>query len=405
MATSPNGPIGYKYWLEKFGPNPEIALVPRGGPENGPNSAMAARIIYEVLALYGLKVSAIYPSSGAIPTALLGCTGDFAKLCDNWANITPEKIVGKVGMLRTGYRAIMRDSLLSSKFLRKLIQENWDLEKLCSSEAMTVKFQAVDVFSRESVTFSNKDPRHKPHLLTGVLGAMCPVPFLEPQVIHDPKGTGLIDDDKIKNNALLLVDGGYKSNMMLEMAMRDGFDVIFVIDVHGLKPTINKFTLDDLHSKFAWAKLLRNCFHILTNANDVKQFQLTDRANEEIVIRDEEIEIREELLKFADRLPSGYLAELNTIIELQDAVIDRMNNGRLRLGDKKEAEIIMVSNEEYSTLFNFAKFEPKEPTDLMTAGWLAAVETLQSLGFDTSSVVPVNKLWQIDQPPPNPYFL
>lgn len=393
MTASPNGPIGYKYWLEKFGPNPKIALIPRGGPENGPNSAMAARILYEVLTLYGFKILAIYPSSGAIPTALLGCTGDFAKLCDTWANITPQKIVGKVGKLRTAYRAITRDSLLPSKFLRKLIQENWDLEKLCSPEAMTVKFQAVDVFSRESVTFSNKDPRHKPYLLSGVLGAMGIVPFLEPQVIYNPKGIGLIDDDKIKNNALLLVDGGYKSNMMLEMAMRDGFDVIFVIDVHGLKPTINKFTLDDLHSKFAWAKLLRNCFHILTNANDVKQYQLTDRANEEIVIRDEEIEIREELLKFADRLPTEYLSDLSVIIDHQNTIIDRMNNGRLRLGDKKKAEIIMVSNEEYSTLFNFAKFKPEEPIELMTAGWLSAVETLQSLGFDTSSVMPVNKLW------------
>ncbi|MDP3697652.1 MAG: hypothetical protein Q8R55_06630 [Candidatus Taylorbacteria bacterium] len=381
-------PIDWKGLIEKFGPNPDIALVPRGGPENGPYSAMAARIICEILAKNGHNVSAIYPSSGSIPTAILGCTGDFPILCDNWANITPEKIVGKFIKLKTGYRAIMKDSLLPSRFLGELIEETWNLEKFCSSEAMTVKFQAVDIFSRESVTFSNKDPRHKPYLLTGVLGAMAIVPFLEPQVIYNPKGAGLIDDDKIKNNALLLVDGGYRSNMMLEMAMRDGFDVIFVIDVHGLKPTINKFTFDDLHSKFAWAKLLRNCFHLLSNANDNKQFQLADRINEEIAVRDELVDI----VYFLEQFPDSPVPSV--ITTRVKGLIGRMNNDRLRLGDKKQAQIYVVSNEEYSTLFNFAKFTPKKETrDLMTAGWIAAVETLESLGFDTSSVMPVNKLW------------
>ena len=201
------------------------------------------------------------------------------------------------------------------------------------------------------------------------------VPFLQPQVILNPHGSGLMDDDKIKNNTLLLVDAGYKDNMMLEEAMRDGFDVIFLLDVHGLKPTLNKFILKDLHGKFAWAKLLRNCFHVLTNANSVKSFRLTDRANEEIVIRDEMVDL-------AKQLPDMHAQALYKIIH-------RMNTGRLRLGDKKKAQIYMVANEAYSTLFNFANFKTEEPRELMTAGWMAAVEVLESLGFDTNIVKPV----------------
>ena len=57
-----------------------IALVCLGGPENGPFTAMAARILYEVLSANNLRISAIYTCSGSTPTALLGCAGDFVKL-------------------------------------------------------------------------------------------------------------------------------------------------------------------------------------------------------------------------------------------------------------------------------------------------------------------------------------
>lgn len=359
-----------------FGPDAKIAMVPRGGPENGPNSAMAVRVFDEVFTVHGYKISGIYTSSGSTPTALLGCTGNYAELCHTWANLTPRDVVGKVSTFKTGYRVLTKDSLLSSHSLRRLIEEKWNLEEICSPSAIAIKYQAVDLYSRQSVTFSNKDPRHKPYLLPGALGAMAIVPFLEPQPIYNPKGAGLIDDNEIRNNSLLLVDGGYRSNMMLEMAMRDDFDVIFVIDVHGLKPTENKFKPEDLNSKFAWAKLLRNCFHILSNANDVKQYQLAERANEEIWIRDE-------ILDIAGQLPVGH-----TLTDALYKVIDRMDNGRLRLHDKKKAQIYTVAREEYSTLFNFAKFKPQEPRDLLDAGWLAAVDTLNSLGFDTSCVMP-----------------
>lgn len=371
----------------KFGYKPKIALVPRGGPENGPFSAMAARVLYEVLTFHGYEISAIYPSSGATPTAVLGSTGDFKKLCEIWANITSKDIVGKVSKFKTVHRAIMRASLLPSQALNELIKENIKLEKFCSPEAMAVKFQAVDILSRESVTFSNKDPRHKPYILPGILGAMALIPFLEPQRIDNPKGSGLLDDDKIKDNTLLLVDGGYKSNMMLELAMRDGYDVIFIIDVHGLKPTINKFTLNDLHSILAWAKLLRNCFHLLSNANDDKQYQLAARINEEIAVRDELVQ----LVDFLDQLVD--IPILRVVSARLRTIIGRMNDERLRLGDKKKAHIYMVANEEYSTLFNFAKFKKREPRDLLNAGWLAAVEILESEGFDTDIVKPDKRFY------------
>lgn len=374
-----------------FGPDSKIAFVPRGGPENGPFSAMACRIISEILAEYGYKVSGIYTSSGSTPTALMGCIGDYPRLCHIWANLTPKNVVGKMSTMNTIFRVIMKNSILTSHFLENLIESNWDLKKIFSPDAIPIKFQAVDIFSREIITFSNKDPRHEKYFLQGVMGAMGIVPFLEPQIIFNPKDSGLIDENLIQENALLLVDGGYKSNMMLETAMRDGFDVIFVIDVHGLKPTLNKFTPKDLDSAFAWAKLLRNCFHLLTNSNDIKQFQLTERANEEIAIRDSETEVLGLLTDLFDKLPPEYQKDLNPIIDYQHAIIDRMNNDRLRLGDKKRTKIIMVSNEAHSTLFNFAKFKPQEPMDLLNAGWIAAVDTMKSLGFNVSSAMPVER--------------
>ena len=84
-----------------FGPNPRIALVPRGGPENGPFSAMVALVLDKILSENGFKISAIYPCSGSTPTALLGCTGDFAKLCDIWSKIEPNDIVGEISKIKT----------------------------------------------------------------------------------------------------------------------------------------------------------------------------------------------------------------------------------------------------------------------------------------------------------------
>lgn len=346
-----------------FGPDSRVAIVCRGGPENGPFSAVAARLIAESLARKGIKLSAMYASSGSVPTALLGCTGDFPKLCDTWANITPKDIVGKVNKLKTMPRLLTKESILTSYTLGNLIEKNWDLNKIFSSDALSIKFPAVDFLSAEYIIFSNKNPKHKKWFLEGVLGSMGLVPFLQPQVVLNPVESDLIDEDKVKLNALLLIDGGFKGNMLLEEAMRDGLNVIFLVDIHGLKPTQT-----DLNMKYYWAHLIRGGLHILSNANDVRQFQITDRINEEI-------RIKNELLKLARQLPAEHAEDLRTVIA-------RMDEGRLRLGDKSEAQICVVSSESDSTLFNFAKFTREEVLSLMSAGYEAGLRTIKEIGLE-----------------------
>ena len=346
--------------------NSRVAFVCKGGPENGPFSALACRILSERLNKEGIKVSAIYASSGSIPTALLGCTGDFSKLCDVWANLTPEDIVGKMNKAKTTMRLLWGESILLNNPLRNLIRKNWDLEKIFSDEALPIKFPAVDLCGSEYVIFSNKNPKHKKWFSEGVLGSMGLVPFLPPQRIFNPEEAGLTYKGQKKENGLLLIDGGFMGNILLEEAIRDQFDVVFLIDIHGLKSTETDF---NVNKSYHWAKLLRSGFHILSNTNDVRQFQLADRINEEI-------RIKKELIKVASQMPPEYAKYL-------DAVICRMDEDRLRLWDKNETQIYTVSNEEQSTLFNFASFKKhKETLQFLSAGYEAANRTLKEIGLD-----------------------
>lgn len=343
-----------------LGLKPKICYVCRGGPENGPFSAMACRILTENLNANGYEISGIYASSGSIPTSLMGCVGDFKKLCDVWANLGPEDIVGKSRRAETIYRIIRKESILASRFLGNLIESNWNLDAIFHELAISIKFPAVDLLSGEYIIFSNRIAGHKKWFLKGVLGSMGLVPFLQPQIIYDPDNYDLIEKHKMRNNALLLIDGGFKGNMLLEEAIRDYFDVVFLIDIHGMKAT--KF---DLNIKYHWTGLIRNALHLLSNSNDVRQFQITDRINEEI-------RIKNALITLAEKLPVELRAEL-------DQIITRMNEDRLRLSDKNETKIYLVSNKRYSTLFNFVKFERSDIKQLLMAGQEAAERALELL--------------------------
>lgn len=342
--------------------NSRIAFVCRGGPENGPFSAGAAAVIYEALIKHGLKLSGIYVCSGSTATALLGCTGKFNKLCTLWANITPQDIVGKVNKFQTAYRAIKKESLFCSNALGKFISKNWDLDAIFSPGAMPIKIPALDLLTNELILFSNKNPKHRPWFLEGVLGSKALVPFLNPQFVYDPEGAELIEQGKSRMGALLLVDGGYNSNMLLEQAVRDQFDLIFLIDIHGMVPTEM-----DLNEKYFWPNILRASIHSLSCTNDMRQFQTVDRINEEIAIKKE-----------IEKVCSIILPEQRVLLR---AIIDRMNYGRLRLGDKDNADIQMVSNSNKASLFNFVKFEQQDVLNLLEAGIEAGQEVLKSMGL------------------------
>ena len=342
--------------------NSRIAFVCRGGPENGPFSAGAAAVIYEALIKHGLKLSGIYVCSGSTATALLGCTGKFNKLCTLWANITPQDIVGKVNKFQTAYRAIKKESLFCSNALGKFISKNWDLDAIFSPGAMPIKIPALDLLTNELILFSNKNPKHRPWFLEGVLGSKALVPFLNPQFVYDPEGAELIEQGKSRMGALLLVDGGYNSNMLLEQAVRDQFDLIFLIDIHGMVPTEM-----DLNEKYFWPNILRASIHSLSCTNDMRQFQTVDRINEEIAIKKE-----------IEKVCSIILPEQRVLLR---AIIDRMNYGRLRLGDKDNADIQMVSNSNKASLFNFVKFEQQDVLNLLEAGIEAGQEVRKSMGL------------------------
>ncbi|MBI2062617.1 MAG: hypothetical protein HYT64_02925 [Candidatus Yanofskybacteria bacterium] len=339
-----------------------IAFVCRGGPENGPFSAGAASVIYEALIKRGLNLSGIYVCSGSTATALLGCTGEFNRLCTLWANITPQDIVGKVYKIQTIYRTIRKESMFRSVALGKFISKNWNLDAIFSPGAVPIKIPALDLLSGELIIFSNKNPKHKQWFLEGVLGSKALIPFLNPQFVYNPEEAELIEKSKSRQNALLLIDGGYNANILLEQAVRDQFDLIFLIDIHGLVPTEM-----DLSGKFFWPNLLRSAVHCLSATNDMRQFQMVDRINEEIIIK-------KELEVFYDELPEEQRERLK-------AVIDRMNNGRLRLEDKDNADIQMVSNQNKSSLFNFVKFKRQDVVSLLEAGIEAGQETIKRMGL------------------------
>lgn len=361
--------------IRTLGRRLRAALVPRGGPENGPFSAMAGKILAEELPARGIDIQAIYASSGAVPTAMIGCTGDWSKLCDIWANLRPENIVSEPSKSKTAIRmaksdlayAFKKEPLYESFFdhspLRELMEGNYDPNKISSPEALLAKFPAVDLLSNEYIIFSNKAPGHIRWFLEGALGSMGLVPFMPPTRVYNPEEAGLIEKGRAKDNSLLLIDGGFMGNMLLEEATRDGYDIIFLIDIHGLQPAETNF---DVKKRQHWAKLLRSAFHLLSCTNDRRQFQMDDRINEEI-------RIKQLLLQLSGRLPLEYAQELRDIVQ-------RMNQGRLRLGDKEETKVVMVANPERSNLFNFTSFtQHKETLELMDAAREATYRMLQEL--------------------------
>ncbi len=236
------------------------------------------------------------------------------------------------------------------------------MDAIFSSGAVPIKVPALDLLSGELILFSNKNPKHRPWFLEGVLGSKALIPFLNPQFVYNPEEAELVERGKSKMGALLLIDGGYNANMLLEQAVRDKFDLIFLIDIHGLVPTET-----DLNERYFWPNLLRSAIHCLSSTNDTRQFQMVDRINEEIIIK-------KELEKLYGNLSLEQKGRLKTII-------DRMNNGRLRLEDKDNAEIQMVSNQDKSKLFNFVKFEQKDVLELLEAGIEAGQEVLKSMSL------------------------
>jgi len=136
-----------------------------------------------------------------------------------------------------------------------------------------------------------------------------------------------------------------------------------------------------LNEKYFWPPLLRAAIHSLSCTNDLRQFQMVDRINEEIIIKKEEIAVKKELERLCKDMSTEQREVLEAIIKRQGAIIDRMNNGRLRLEDKDNADIQMVANQDKSSLFNFVKFEQQDVMKLLEAGIEAGQEVIKSIGL------------------------
>lgn len=373
----------------KLNPNSRIAAVCRPGPENGPFSAQAFKTMRNGLRQNGLDFSAIFAVSGSVPTALLGCTGDEDRLCRVWQNLTPEDVTGikqqppprgVLGSMRRKIqniakitnitrRMMLKGSAFSFDPLRSLFARNCDLDKMYSSNALPFKISAVDYLTTQRIIFSNKVPEHKECVLEGALGSMCLVPWFESPFIPDAKRLKLLERAHEQCDGAFLVDGGYRGGLLIEDAIRDsiGFDLIFVIDLHGLQVApINPndpVEYNDLPNR------IRRISSIMTNTNDCLTMSLVDRINEEI-------DIKAMLANIKNEVCSDSAGKI-------ELVIKRMNEGRLRLEDKSRATTVSVSSSNKDIPFDFTKFTQIDLLKLMHAGHQAALATLRSLGLNT----------------------
>jgi len=363
-----------------------VAVVCRGGPENGPFSAQAFSTIRKGLKQNGSDVAAIFAVSGSVPTALLGCVGEEDRLCKIWQNLTPEDIVGIKylpppknrfdGALRKAgnifritnitTRMMLKGNAFSYTTLRNLLTRSCNLDKMFSPEAIPFKITAVDYFTAKRVVFSNRIPEHKECIIEGALGSMCLVPWFPSPTIPEAKRLKLLEEPHAEVDGVFLVDGAYRGGLLLEDAIRDPdeYDLIFVVDLHGLHiGAVDLKEYNDLPHR------IQRISSIMTDTNDSVTMKLVDRINEEVII--------EQMLKELKKdLPVGSAEKL-------EAVIKRMNEGRLRLRDKNEAKIVHIASPRKNLSFDFTKFTSVDILKLMHAGHMAALKSLHELGMDT----------------------
>lgn len=348
-----------------------IGLVLRGGPVNGPFSAAAARTIKSTLAGAGLKVSAIYANSASVPAGVMSAIDQDERCCAIWARLRPYDIVGTTkgwwDKAVTMWHVLTNQSIFPGQPLWQIIDRSVPVDEVFGESAIMTKFMTVDYWTGRHVIFSNRVPGHRRSWKRGMLGSMALVPFLPPVLVDDAVHDGLIDavyDNKIirRNQALLLLDGGYFDNLLLDEACRDGMDTIFVVDINELK-------LGPLDTELwnHWAFPLQRAFSVLITTNDQRRLHGVNRTNEILAIRKELMELRAR-------------ADVGGAVETAiDTVITRMDKGLLALADKHPVEIVTIGDLPHSIPFDFANFQPWEVEHLLQCGHDAAKRALADL--------------------------
>ena len=377
--------------------NSKIAVICRGGPPNTFFSAQCVATLRQGLQINGYDFAGIYAVSGSCPTALLGSINEEHKLCNICYRLTPEDIVtdktdlahllrlfkkfetwrtlmpelSNIADIRMALKAIRRlkeGHIFSNLYLLRLLIKHCgpELDRIFSPDAIPIKIGAVDYLTGQHVIFSNKAPEHKNVILVGALASMGLVPIFPSVTVDDPKSLNLVERTHSKFNSLFLIDGGYRGSLLLEEAIRDpiGYDLIFIIDVSGVE-------YEDLDTNMPYNLVTRiqRVQSISSATNDRSQLSLVDRIDEEIAVRNGLIQIQK-------TIHSPEVAGL----------IDRMNNGRLRLVDKHAPQRIIISHPGQLVAFDFTNFTQAESVRLMQYGHIAALRTLRKLGLNTKEI-------------------
>ncbi len=367
-----------------------IAVVCRGGPENGPFSAAAFTVLNKGLKQNGLKVSGLYAVSGSVTTALLGAIGEEEKLCRIWSNMTPKDIVGKLSKFKTIRNFQGGTSILPGTHLERLIRKNFgkeEVEKFFSPEAIMAKIGATDMLKRKLIVFSNRNPKHKEWIYEGIMGSKALIPFFSPRFVYDPVESELTDQTEF--SALVLLDGAYKGSLLLPEMAKDGYDLVFVIDLNNVEPA-----KVDMNERFFWLNILKDSFHILINTLDASRLKQLYRVNEEIIIRDEVEAIKMELAKARENLPREHASRLNIVLSRLNFLTRRMNAGHLKLENKRITKVCIVSDWAHAVPFNFTKFSHNEIIHIMQAGRCSAIRVLEDLGLSVKGLQDPNAIFE-----------
>ena len=377
----------------------KIAVVCRGGFENGPFSAQALATLRKGLLLNELNISGIYAVSSSCPTALLGCIGEDDNLCQIWQDLTPEDIVGDLCAgsklpPRDGFAVKTKHKIInfsrkakilnnirkhghafSNAPLLKLIEGHFlpNINRIFSPDAAIMKIGAVDYFTAQKIIFSNRIPEHKDIICAGAIGSMCLIPWFQSPTIDDPLGRKLNGAAYSEFDSLRLMDGAYRAGILLEEAIREpiGYDVIFIIDILGLE-----FEHIDSQTPNDASKRIQRSISVLTTTNNQLILSLVDRIDEEILIMNKITELKN-------------IADNPVIADRVEKILERMNNGRLRLFDKHAPKRVIISNPGYAIPFDFTNFGKVEMAHLMRAGHHAAFKALKRLGLDTGEITAI----------------
>jgi predicted acylesterase/phospholipase RssA len=403
----------------KLDKNTRIAVVCRGGPENLFFCAQALDTIFEVFEKNNyLYTPDLFAVSATCPVALLGCIRETKKLCNILKNIRPENIINNVeefkgigGLIKiidkliqnpfnldfwrmfikeknkkNNIRNILRllenlknGYIISNSVLYELLKKELEheLDRIFGSDSSLVKLIAVDELTGQKIVFSNKVPEHKEVLIRGIIGSMGLVPYFPSTVIDKASDFKLTDTNYLLNK-LFLIDGGYKTSLPVEEAMREetNYDIILVMDIQGVKIK----EIPPIDSNILLSRTLR-ALHIRSATHDQLILSIHERINEEIFIRDKLKEI-ENYLTILNSDNYREKSDINQILLSLRELVNQMNNGRLRLYDKKQSEIFIVSNPDVYKNFDFTNFTQAEALHLMRAGHNAALKLLKKLGFN-----------------------